>query len=280
MKLIINDFFKNMTVEDVLISFNLSKTNIYKLKTNNKILVNGLVMPMDSLVEFGDEMTVDTSELDDAVISPSNKIVKVIYEDDYLIIVEKERGVLVHSDGVTVDTLLNRLAYYYRFKNEEVTLRVVHRIDTQTTGLVVFSKNLLSSSYLSNLFESNLVTKKYLALVWGLVKTDEGLISSPISRDRHSNKQRISNKGKEAVTEYKVLERMSDKTLLEIEIKGGRRHQIRVHLESIGHPIVGDEIYGKQDKKDMMLKFYEISFIHPRTRVPFSCSLPKTFLKK
>ncbi|MFA5542919.1 MAG: RluA family pseudouridine synthase [Bacilli bacterium] len=280
MNLIINDFFKDMTIEKVLNAFKLSKQNIYKLKKANKILLNGIVMPIESIVEFGDELYIDTSEIDNTDITLSKQYIKIVYEDLDIVIVEKERGVLVHSDGINNDSALNRLANYYNKNNINVSLRVVHRIDTQTTGLVVFSKNVLSASYLGYLFENNEVDKKYLALVWGNVIEDEGKISSSIGRNRHTNKQRISNTGKNAITEFEVLERTKDKTLLDVKIQGGRRHQIRVHLSSIGHPIVGDEIYGKKDKMEMMLKFYQIKFIHPRTRKEFLFELPKKILNK
>lgn len=280
MNLIINEFFKNMTVEEVLKSFHLSKSNIYKLKSSSRVLVNGILMPFDSVVEFGDEMSIDLDSFEENNIVPSNKIVKIVYEDQDIVLLEKERGILIHSDGINNDTLLNRLAYYYSFKNEAVSLKVVHRIDVETTGLVLFAKNLLSGSYLSNLFENNDVTKKYIALVWGNVANDEGIISLPISGDRHSNKQRVAKKGLAANTEYKVLVRYKDKTLLDVKIIGGKKHQIRVHLENMGNPIVGDSLYGKQDKMEMMLKFYEIGFIHPTSREYFSYALPKNILKQ
>ena len=268
----INYKFKNKSINELLEFYHLSKANIYKLKINKALTVNGDFVEFDYILKENDEINIDLEYTEDIYTEESKKDIDVLYEDDDFIIIKKPRGILIHSDGNDYDTLCNRLAYYYNRNYIKSSVRVVHRIDVDTTGMVIFPKHLLSASYLSYLFENEMVEKNYQCWVKGNFVEKTGVINSAIGKDRHSNKQRISKTGKPAYTEYKVIEEKKGKTKLQVLIKGGRRHQIRVHLSSINHPILGDKIYGEESKESLKLHFYNIKFIHPRTLDLFNFS--------
>ena len=188
-----------------------------------------------------------------------------------MLIIDKPIKLLVHSDGQTHDTLTNYVKYHYQDHVEAIL--PAHRLDYDTSGLIIFGKHPLSIAYLSYLFEQQDIEKTYQAVVLGTVKDEKGQIDKPIGKDRHSNKQRVSLMGKPALTSYKVIKRLKDKTLLEVMIAGGRKHQIRVHLSYMGHPIVGDLLYNqiKHESQRLMLHFKKVKFVHPATRKIIEC---------
>lgn len=269
----INNRFNS--INELLEYYKISKSNIYKLITNKLIKVNDKIVDnKNENIKEKDIIIIDDKKLKNNNYIPSKVKIDILYEDEDILIVYKDRKLLVHPDGNDNDTLLNRVAYYY--KDQDIVFEHLHRIDYDTCGMVVFSKNILTHTYLSNLWENGNVEKKYVLWCKGILGKKQGIINKRIGKDRHSNKQIISNTGAYCETIYEVLEEKNGFSKLDVKINGGRRHQIRVHLASINHPIVGDKMYGdEKEEHEMMLKFYKVSFIHPRTFKEFSFEIDK-----
>lgn len=261
--------YTGMTIRDFLASFSLSKSKIYKMNAQQSILVNNQVENLNKNLNEKDIIALDFQHLKAKEIFPVEGVIEVVYEDQDILILNKQAFILVHTDGLTHDTLTNRIAFHY--PNHPNQILAVHRLDFETSGLLVFAKHPLSHAYLSDLFEKRNVEKTYIAYVENIMSEESGWIKEPIGRDRHMNSQRVTKNGKKAETHYQVLKKLNDITFCEIKIIGGRKHQIRVHLAHLGHPIVGDSLYGNKFKhiKELKLHFKHIKFIHPRTREAF-----------
>ncbi|MBP7652890.1 RluA family pseudouridine synthase [Candidatus Dependentiae bacterium] len=219
------------------------------------------------------------------VLSPkpvlSEKIdLDVIYEDEYLIIINKDIGMITHpagnvKSGSVVNALMHRGSInpeIYDFDEEDYEYRpgVVHRLDKDTSGLIVFAKSPEIQSKLSDLFKNRMIEKKYIALVYGNINEVKGIITYPIGRNKNNRKlMQIRDDGKPAITEFKTIERGNNYTLIEVNLKTGRTHQIRTHFKSINHPVVGDRLYSTSHKNEsrLMLHSYSIKFIHPGTGI-------------
>ena len=232
------------TVYEFLSSFHLGKEKIKLYSKPGHILVNSkqeevnYLLKKDDKLELIDDLTLD--------ITPVNKKLNIIYEDDYLLIINKPRNILIHSDGNLniSNTLSNVVANYYKNKGLDIPVRYIHRLDKDTTGIVIFAKDPLTEAYLDDLIDKRILHRDYLAFVEGALEKDI-VINKPIGRDRHvNNKYRISNTGKEAVTIVKVVKKYKKYTLVRLSLKTGRTHQIRVHMASISHPLCGDTLYG------------------------------------
>jgi 23S rRNA pseudouridine1911/1915/1917 synthase len=224
----------------------------------------------------------------DDVIIPTDIPLHTLYEDDEVLVINKEQGMVVHpGSGNKENTLVHSLLFHYgeqftkEFSDEETKIRpgIVHRLDKETSGVMVIAKNYASYTHLLNQFKKRLTSKYYIALVKGKVQLRRGSITTNIMRDEKS-RQRFTvtqkeDQGKSARTDYRVLKYYSGYTLLRIEIFTGRTHQIRVHLTSIGHPVIGDTVYSR-DKKDspMMLHALSLEFIHPTKEEPVRCVAP------
>lgn len=245
---------KEITLKEFLKDYGLSNAYIYKLEqakaiTNN----NGYIKSSDILKKGNIYINFSLLESNDYNINTKSDI-EVIYENQDIIAVFKRRGILVHSDGGSNNTLLDEVGSYLLKKGDDSVLRAVHRLDVDTTGIVIFSKNILSHAYLSNLMERQLINKEYHALVEGVISKD-GSVDIGIGKNRHDSKKMIALKsGKPSFTEYSVLKINKNTTLLKVKIKTGRTHQIRVHMSYINHPVVGDSLYGKGDKLMLMCK--------------------------
>ena len=257
--------FHGQSIRSFLMFYHLSKSNIYKLESQKNLTINGQFRRFEHLLSSGDEMTIDFTQIHDSKTEPYPGDVGIIYEDDDLIILNKPPHLLVHTDGQTIDTLTNRLKNHMDQLNYPNPVMPVHRIDFDTSGMVIFSKHLLAQSYLSHLFETQDIEKTYIALCQSAFKSKVGVIDKKIGADRHSNKQIISQTGKDAKTIYRVLATDQFQSRVEADIVGGRKHQIRVHFASINHPVIGDNLYGKKRAERLMLHFKRVRFIHPRT---------------
>ena len=222
---------------------------------------NELLLADTNLFE-SDIITINYSGLETNIKQDTNKgPINIIYENSEIICLDKTEEILIHSDGSSKENLLAKTVNYLKAKGDDSYLRVVHRIDVKTRGIVVFAKNIVSYQEISRQLETNTVIRKYLAVVWGMINTKKTLVFA-IGRDRHnSNKYLVTKKGKEAITIINPLKHKKDKTLLEIYIKTGRTHQIRVSLAHIGHNIVGDDLYGKDEKNKLMLVSKQFGFI-------------------
>jgi len=270
--------------------FSYSRSYLSKCIQEGYVFFNGEKAKASLKVKTGDKISFDIPKEKELEVFPEEIPLDIVYEDDDLLVVNKERGMVVHPaaghySGTLVNAVLSHAGSSLSSINGVNRPGIVHRIDKDTTGLLLICKNDLSHQSLAKQLEEHSITRKYHALVFGKIKEDEGCISAPIGRDeKDRKKQAISYKhGKEAITHYKVLERFLDSTLVECQLETGRTHQIRVHMKSIGHPLLGDPVYGLKNRKDgisgQALHAMVLGFIHPRSNeyMEFSVAYPEDF---
>ncbi len=267
---------------------NFSRSKIQKMIEEEYILLNGKRTKNSASIKIGDIITIKEFQEEGMNAEPENIPLNIVYEDSDIIVVNKENGMVVHpAIGNTHGTLVNALLYHSKNLsniNGEFRPGIVHRIDAFTTGLLVVAKNNHAHEILAKQLEEKSTHRKYIALVWGVISHDTGTIDAPIGRDSSDRKKMaVVAGGKSSITHFKVLERYSKATLIELELETGRTHQIRVHMNYIGHPVVNDPVYGKRAKIDesgQCLHAKELGFLHPRTLkyMEFDSELPESFL--
>ena len=266
-------------------AMDVSRSSVTKMIKNKEVLVNGKEAKAGYVTRIGDVVTVNHEE-EDMNVTPEKMNLDIVYEDDDVIVVNKANGVVVHpAPGNYHGTLVNGLLYHSKLsdKNGEFRPGIVHRIDAYTTGLLMVAKNNKAHDILAKELAEKKTYRKYVALVWGVIPNDTGLIDAPIGRSLNDRKKMAINPdGKEAITHFKVLKRFEDVTLIELKLETGRTHQIRVHMDYIGHPVVNDPIYGKRkliDDSGQCLHAKELGFIHPVTGeyMQFDSELPLKF---
>ena len=266
----------------------LSRSKVQKLIKEDKVKVNGKIVNNSYLVKIDDEIIVDDN-LDYSINVEAEDIpLDIVYEDDDLLIINKESGMVVHpAPGHYTGTLVNALLYKYKnLAGDKFRPGIVHRLDKDTSGLMIVAKNEEMLEKISLMISKKEVERKYLAIVDGLIKHDTGEIDAPIGRDRN-NRQKMAVtdvNSKEAITHFKVLERFNNNTYIECILDTGRTHQIRVHLAYIGYPVSNDPLYGKGKCTEFgqMLHSYSIKFKHPRTGkvIKYEVEPPKEFKDK
>lgn len=262
-----------------------SRSFFQKLIKEKQILVNKKEIKSNYKLNRDDmvEITIPDPEILD--VEPENIPLDILYEDEDLIIVNKPKGMVVHpSAGHYSNTLVNALLYHCKNQLSGIngTMRpgIVHRIDQNTTGSLVVCKNDFSHNSLAEQLKEHSITRKYRAIVHGILKEDEGTIEQPIGRHPIDRKKMAINhkNGKYAVTHYRVLERFQNFTYIECQLETGRTHQIRVHMSSIHHPILGDDVYGPSKcpyhLQGQTLHAMVIGFIHPRTETYLEITAP------
>ena len=253
------------------------------------ILVNNQEVKNSYSLKLGDIVTVLDYKDESMDVEPENIPLNIIYEDDDVIVVNKENGMVVHpAIGNNHGTLVNALLYHSKNLsrvNGEFRPGIVHRIDADTTGLLMVAKNDKAHEILAKELSEKKTTRKYIALVWGVIKEDTATIDAPIGRDSTDRKKMAvtSINSKDAITHLKVLERYKDATLIELKLETGRTHQIRVHMNYINHPVVNDPVYGKRkiiDETGQCLHAQTIGFIHPvkNKYMEFTSELPECFI--
>lgn len=253
-------------------------------------LVSGKTVKKNYKVSAGDEVIVQVPEPQSVEIEPENIPIDIVYEDEDIIVVNKARGMVVHpAVGNWNGTLVNALMYHCGDRlsgiNGEIRPGIVHRIDKDTSGLLVVAKNDLAHQSLAEQIACHSATREYQAIVVGAPREDQGTIDQPIGRHKVDRKKMaIVPDGRHAVTHYQVLKRFRGYSLLAFQLETGRTHQIRVHMASIGHPIIGDPLYGlKKDRFSSLdgqcLHAWRLSLDHPRTgeRMVFEAPLPEYF---
>ena len=252
----------------------ISRSKIQKLIDNGNILVNGRISKVSYVVKIDDDIEIISLEDEVYEIDAENIPLDIVYEDEYLLVVNKPSGMVVHpGNGNYNHTLVNALMYHCNENlstvNGSVRPGIVHRIDADTSGLLLVAKNDIVHNDLAKQISEKSVVRKYVCLVHGVINEDTATIDAPIGRDKNNRKKMCvtGDNSKDAVTNIRVLERYNNSTLIECILETGRTHQIRVHMEYINHPVVNDPVYGynKLDDKDFgqMLHAKEIGFVHP-----------------
>lgn len=249
--------------------FNMSDRFILKLKSSGSIYINNTPVFINFPINPNDILTIieNSKENSSNILPNSNIKLDILFEDEYLLIVNKPSNLPVHPSILHYeDSLSNAVKYYYDNIGLQKKIRPVNRLDKDTSGIVIFAKNEYIQECLIKQMHSNSFCKKYLAVLSGVLESDYGTISAPIGRKDDSIIEReIRDDGSLAVTHFKVLEKINNITLVEYVLETGRTHQLRVHSKYIGHPIVGDSLYGSESSliSRQALHAYEISFVHP-----------------
>ena len=265
----------------------ISRSKVQKLIKDEKVLVNGKVVNSSYSVKIDDEIIIDDELNYEIKVDPEDIPLNIVYEDDDLLIINKESGMVVHpAPGHYTGTLVNALLFRYKnLAGDKFRPGIVHRLDKDTSGLMLVAKNEFTLEKLSLMISKKEVERKYLAIVDGVIKNDSGEIDAPIGRDRN-NRQKMAVtdvNSKNAITHFKVLERFNNNTLIECILDTGRTHQIRVHMAYIGYPVTNDPLYGKgKTEFGQMLHSYSIKLNHPRTGelLKYTVDAPKEFNEK
>lgn len=269
----------------------ISRSFAQKLIENQQVTINGKNEKASYKVCAGDNIQVDVPEAQVTKLKAQDIPVDVVYEDKDIIVVNKPKGMVVHPangnpDGTLVNAILAMCKDSLSGIGGEIRPGIVHRLDKDTSGLLIIAKNNEAHVKMSKQIQDRLVTKKYIALIRGVVKDDEATIDMPIARSKVDRKKMAVDKdGKQAVTHFKVIKRYRGYTLLEIKIDTGRTHQIRVHMAKIGYPVVGDMVYsnGKNEFgiEGQMLHAKSLEFSHPITgkKMHLEAPLPEYFTK-
>ena len=263
-----------------------SRSFFQKLIKDGNVSVNDKIQKANYRLKTEDLVTVEIPDAVETQILPEDIPLDILYEDDDLLVVNKPKGMVVHpSAGHYSGTLVNAIMYHCKDSlsgiNGEIRPGIVHRIDMDTTGSLIVCKNDESHVFIAEQIKEHSVNRRYRGIVYGVVRDDEGTIHAPIGRHPVDRKKMAINEknGKDAITHYKVLERFDKYTYMEFKLETGRTHQIRVHMKSIGHPLIGDFLYNPDFTKinRQALHSYRLRFTHPVTKKPlvFTAPLPE-----
>ena len=267
----------------------LTRTAAAKLIEQEKVIVNGKIVGKNYKLKSGDKISLEIPDPVPYEAKPENIPLEIVYEDNDLLVVNKPKGMVVHPangnpDGTLVNAILSICKNSLSGIGGELRPGIVHRLDKDTSGLIIVAKNDKAHINMSEQIKERNVKKTYIALVRGNVPEEEATINMPIGRStKDRKKMAVTKNGKQAITHFKVLKRYSKYTLLEIKIETGRTHQIRVHMAEIGYPVVGDAVYsnGKNEFgiEGQMLHAYKLEFMHPITNkhMELTAPLPQYF---
>ena len=269
-----------------------SRSFLQKLLKDGKVSINGKTQKASSKVAAGDAVLVLLPEPEELNVDPENIPLDILYEDDDLLVVNKPKGMVVHpAPGNYTGTLVNAIMYHCKDRlsgiNGVMRPGIVHRIDMDTTGSLLVCKNDTAHQILAEQLKEHSIKRIYHAIVHGNIKEDSGTVNAPIGRHPIDRKKMSINEknGRNAVTHYRVLERFGEYTYIACELETGRTHQIRVHMASIKHPLLGDDVYGPKKSKYTLegqcLHAKVLGFVHPRTGeyMEFEVPLPEYFEK-
>lgn len=269
-----------------------TRSFIGKMIEENLVLYNGKPSKASTKMKAGDRIELFEKEPEPLAVKGEEIPLEIVYEDDDLMVINKPRGMVVHpapghTSGTLVNAVLSHAGESLSSINGVLRPGIVHRIDKDTSGLILVCKNDFSHKALAKQLEEHSITRRYHAICSGRLKEEQGTVSAPIGRDEKNRKQQAINykHGKEAITHYRLLENLQNASLLECRLETGRTHQIRVHMKSIGHPLLGDPLYGPKKNlyaiKGQALHAMILGFVHPRSGeyMEFSADYPKDFQK-
>ncbi len=288
-KIEVDSEFKNERLDKFVCSkfAEFSRSFIQNSIENGQILLNGKKVKCGEKVKESDMIELNLEPPKPLEVKPQEVEFKIVYQDEDLIVVDKPQGLVVHpcsttKDGTLVNGLLSKIGDLSGI-NGVLRPGIVHRLDKNTSGLMLVAKNDFAHNKLAEMIKEKSVRRKYLALLNGVVWENEGKIETFLSRDKKDRKKyAVSSEGKKAISLFRVVQRYEKHTLVEFTLVTGRTHQIRVHSAYIGHSVVGDEVYGKADRnlQGQLLHSYFLEFEHPRTgeKMKFESELPPYFL--
>lgn len=287
---IVDDSYKNVRLDVFLSKFFEDKSRSYlqNLIEEGSVRINGSSKKSNYKLRAGDMVDVNIPEPIGLNVEPEDIPLDIVYEDSDVIVVNKPQGMVVHpAPGVYSGTLVNALLYHCKDLsgiNGVARPGIVHRIDKDTSGILVVAKNDNSHNKLAEQLKDHSMTRTYVALVEGIIKKEEGTVDAPLGRHPVDRiKIAVVKDGRRAVTHYRVLETLKNNTLIECRLETGRTHQIRVHMAYISHPLVGDPVYGHKKQRfnleGQMLHAKKLGFIHPTTGkyIEFHCDIPEHF---
>ena len=278
---VINNNYKNIN-QILKQEFKLSARLMHKVIINKLVLLNNKQIDTRSSINIGDNVKIDLNyEEENDNIVPVKMNLDILYEDDCLLIINKPAGIAVHPSILHFeDSLSNGIRFYFDSIGLKKKIRPVNRLDLDTSGIIVFAKNEFVQECLIRQMNNNIFKKEYIAIVTGHLKEKSGVINLPIARKENSIIERcISEKGQNAITKFEVIKELDSMSVVKCFLETGRTHQIRVHFMAIGHPLIGDSLYGSKSSliNRQALHCYSISFVHPITKevLNITCNLPK-----
>jgi 23S rRNA pseudouridine1911/1915/1917 synthase len=281
LELKIPKFWEGKTIEDLFYhEWEAPRKVTHLFRTEKKVQVNGSSANWKLPLVSGEKLEIKLFEEEELQVVPNFQEIQVLYEDDHVLVLNKPPFLNTHPNDLQLETntLVNAAAFYLLANGEPRNIRQIHRLDRDTSGAILFAKHKLAGAILDRMLEKRQIKRTYLALVHGVVKAKKGTINSPIGRDRHHpTKRRVSPSGQEAITHYQVIK--TDKnngfSYVKCWLDTGRTHQIRVHLSYIGHPLVGDVLYGgKPIVNRQALHAVKLEFSHPFTLEKVECQAP------
>lgn len=285
----IDNTFHDKTVLAVLEFYKQSKKNRYLFMQRDAILVNGVKAHLQQQLQIGDTLSLCVFQPEEDPIQAKHKPIKVVYEDDFILVVNKDPHILIHSDGRDEATLCNFVKAYFNISQQTCAVRPIHRLDKETSGLLMFCKCSFFQPFLDDALRTKDIHREYLAVVDGnLTPHKKIIIDQPLGRDRHdAKKYRVSKHGNSALTIVECTKQYKSCSVVKCTLKTGRTHQIRIHLAHIGHPIISDPLYGKRDQKmkRLALHAFRLSWNHPITfqEIKVTCDTPEditNYIKK
>lgn len=268
-----------------------SREKLKDIFKSKEVFINGKIAKASTKLELNDKVSFTLPSVSVLDVKAENIPINIVYEDEDIVIIDKPQGMVVHpANGNYSGTLVNALMYHIKdLSSINGTIRpgIVHRIDKDTSGLLIVAKNNDSHNHLAKQFKEHTITRRYKTICHGIIYENEGTIDAPIGRHKIKRKEMCvcETHSKKAVTHFDVIDRIDEKyTFLDVHLETGRTHQIRVHLSYINHPVVGDMVYGPHRKVDeefngQLLHAYKLGFIHPTTNeyMQFNSDLPEYF---
>lgn len=272
---------KPISIEDFFHQFHLSRKTIHLYKQNKDYLVNNRFVSSSTILLNKDQFTIKAFQEDDGMYTPLYEDIDIVYEDDFILVVNKPAFMHVYPDDkMKTDSLAHRVSAYYQQQGYHIPVRFIHRLDYETSGLILFCKCAFIQPLLDYQLSTKAIKRQYLAIVDGSINNHKThTINKPIARDRHhQQRMRISPTGKEATTIYRCFASQNHLSLIQCTLLTGRKHQIRVHMASVGYPLLGDQLYHCSSPliNRQALHAYYLEFIHPITneKMTLTCHPP------